>query len=322
MKAVLLEKYGSTDNLIFTEYPKPEIKDDTVLIKLLFTSLNSADLDFIHGHPLVRFTGLFKPGYPILGSDCVGVMESCGKQVKGFQVGDTVWADLSNPLHYGTLAEYVSAPASSIQKLPSGISLEDAACLPCAAMVALQNFNLKRKPENGDKVLVNGAGGGIGTILVQLLKSIGADVTAVDKVEKHQMLRTIGANRTIDYNAIDYTKENIEYDYVYDLLCTKKLSRCVSVVKKNGHFIMLGGSTKNILLVLVLGPILSLIRNRKVKLGGWKANNYEDLIRLAKLYKEGTIRPVIDRVIPLEEAIDGLKALESGNVLGKIVVRN
>ena len=135
------------------------------------------------------------------------------------------------------------------------------------------------------------------------------------------MLKSIGANRTIDYRESDYSKENIDYDYVYDLLCAKKLSRCVSVVKKNGHFIMLGGSTKNILLVLVFGSILSLIWNRKVKLGGWKTNNHADLIRLAKLYKEGTIKPVIDRVIPLEKAIDGLKSLESGNVLGKIVVQ-
>lgn len=241
--------------------------------------------------------------------------------MKDFKVGDIVWADLSNPLSYGTFAEYVSVPASSLQRIPFDINLEEAACLPTAGMVALQNVNIKRKPKKGDKVLVNGAGGGIGTVLVQLLKSIGAEITAVDKLEKHQMLKLIGANKTIDYREIDYTKENIKYDYVYDLLCTKKLSRCMSVVKKNGHFIMLGGSTRNLLKVLIFGPILSQIWKRRVKLGGWNTNNHDDLFYLAELCKEGTLKPVIHSVIPLEESIAGLKSLESGNVLGKIVVK-
>lgn len=321
MKAIILEKYGSTDNLIFMEYPEPKIKDNMVLIKMLYTSLNSADLDFINGHPLVRFTGFFKPGYPILGSDCVGIIESLGKQVNDFKIGDIVWADLSNPLNYGTFSEYVSVPFSSVQKVPNNMNLEEAACLPTAAMVALQNISLKVKPRKDDKVLVNGAGGGIGTILVQLLKSIGADITAVDKVEKHQMLKSLGANRTIDYKEIDYSKENIEYDYVYDLLCTKNLTKCLSVVKKDGYFIMLGGSTKNLLKVLVMGPLLSRIWKRKVELGRWNTNNHEDLNHLARLYQEGTIKPIIDRVIPLNETISGLKSLETGNVFGKIVVK-
>lgn len=290
-------------------------------MKLLYTSINSADLDFINGHPLVRFTGLFKPGYPVLGSDCVGQIESIGKNVKHLKVGDIVWADLSKPLSYGTFAEYVAVPAASLQILPSNLALEEAACLPTAGVVALQNVHLKRKPSKGDKVLVNGAGGGIGTILVQLLKAIGAEVTAVDKAEKHAMLKEIGAIRTIDYRETDYTTENIKYDYVYDLLCTKKLSRCLSVVKKKGHFIMLGGTTKNLLKVLVFSPLLSLLSQRKVKVGRWEANNHDDLHHLATLWEAGLVRPVIDHIIPLEETIAGLKVLESGNILEKIVVK-
>lgn len=307
--------------MIVTDYPKPSVKDDSVLVKLLYTSLNAADLDFVVGHPLVRFTGLFKPGYPILGSDCVGRIESLGSNVKDFKLGDIIWADTSNPLSYGTFAEYTSVPASSIQKLPPGIPLEAAACLPTAGMVALQNINRKEKPQQKDQVLVNGAGGGIGTILVQLLKGMGTEVTAVDKKEKHTLLQSIGADHTIDYRETDYTQENIEYDYVYDLQCQKKINQCLSVVKKNGHFIMLGGSTKNILKILISGPILSLVYRKKIKIGGWKPNNREDLQELAKLCKEGTIKPSIDRVIPLAETIDGLKVLETGNVLGKIVVK-
>lgn len=312
MKAILMKKYGSTADLCVTDWPKPTISEEQVLIKLLYTSLNSADLDFINGHPLVRFTGLTKPGYPILGSDCVGVIESIGSKVKDVAVGDKVWADLSNPLSYGTFAEYVGVPATSVQKLPDDIPLEEAACLPTAGMVALQNVRTKVMPQKGDKVLVNGAGGGIGTVLGQLLKSLRADITAVDKVEKHVMLKAIGAGRTVDYRELDYTREPVDYDFVYDLLCTKKLSDCMAVVKKQGHFIMLGGSSRNILKVLVFGPLLSLVWRRKIKLGGWDTNKQEDLRELAKLYQEGILKPVIDRVIPLEETIAGLKALEEG----------
>lgn len=322
MKAIVLEKYGSTKNLAFKEISRIKIKEDELLIKMKYTSINSADLDFIYGHPLVRFTGLFKPGYPILGSDCVGFVEEVGSQVSRFEIGDKVWADLSNPLSYGTFAQYVSVPASSIQKIPFDIDLKEAACLPTAAMVALQNVQLKQKPKKDHKVLVNGAGGEIGTILVQCLKALEVEFTAVDKKEKHTMLRELGAKFTIDYREINYTQQEQQYDYVYDLLCTNKLSNCLSVVKKNGHLIMLGGSTRNLLAVLVFGPIISLISRRKVKLGRWDTNNHDDLYQLAKLNHEGIIKPVIDSVILLEETIKGLETLESGIVQGKIVVKN
>lgn len=321
MKAIVLDKYGSTDDLVFKDYPKPKIKPNEVLIRMLYTSINSADLDFINGHPLVRFTGMSKPGYPILGSDCVGEVVELGSEVQNLLPGDMVWADTSNPLSYGTFAEYLSVPADELQILPEHMNPEYASCLPTAAMVALQNVNIKNKPKKGDKILVNGAGGGIGTILVQLLSALGTDITAVDKAEKHNMLKTLGANRTIDYREIDYTDEDIEYDYVYDLLCTNKLRKVMSVTKKNGQIIMLGGSTGNMLNVLAFGPLISLFWRRKIKLGGWETNNHKDLEELARLYKEGTIKPVIDKIIPLEETIEGLKLLEEGYILGKIVVK-
>ena len=169
MRAVRLERYGNTDDLEYVEVPRPVPKPDEVLVKLHYTSLNAADLDYVHGHPLVRFTGLRKPAYPILGSDCVGEVVGQGDDVERFALGQIVWADLSLPLAYGTLAEYVTVPASALQLLPSGVDPKEAACLPTAGMVALQNIRMKKPVRVGDKVLVNGAGGGIGTILVQLL---------------------------------------------------------------------------------------------------------------------------------------------------------
>lgn len=321
MKAIVLGGYGSTDQLKLTEVSKPMINGEQLLIRIIYSSLNAADLDFVHGHPLVRFSGLFKPGYPILGSDCVGSIEALGNKVIGFNVGDIIWADLSIPLKYGAFADYVVVKASSVQKIPKGLDLVYAACLPTAAMVAFQNVRLNNDLKKGDKVLVNGAGGGIGTILVQLLKAKEVEVTAIDKVEKHQMLKSIGANITIDYEKEDFTEQEIIYDHIYDLVCTRRLYKCRQVLKKNGQYTMLGGSTRNILIVFIFGKILSIVWGQKFTMGVWDTNNQRDLDELANIYLRGIIKPVIDKVVSLEETIAGLKELEAGKVLGKIVVR-
>ncbi len=321
MKAVLLQKYGSSDDLIFADVPTPWPKADEALVRLLYTSINAADLDYVNGHPLVRFTGLTKPGYPILGSDLVGVVEEIGPDVTDVQIGDTVWADTSNPLNYGTFAEYTALPASSLQKISREVDLAQAACLPSAGVVALQNVQLKNPAKAGDTALVNGAGGGIGNIIVQVLSQAGVEVTAVDKESKHEMLMEIGASHTIDYENTDYLKVGKQYDYVYDLVCYRSLPKATSILKKQGQFIMLGGSTANILRVLTTAPLLSKRLQKKIILGAYRTNDHNDLAQMYQLLKEGKIRPVIDRIIPFEEMIDGIKALEAGNVLGKIVIK-
>lgn len=320
MKAIVLQKYGNSDDLIYTEVPKPQTGPDDALVRLLYTSINAADLDYVNGHPLVRFTGLTKPGYPILGSDLVGVIEDLGQNVTNLQVGDIVWADTSNPLRYGTFAEYIALPAKNLLKISRDVSLAQAACLPSAGVVALQNFQLKDPARAGHTALVNGAGGGIGNIIVQLLNQAGVEVTAVDKQSKHQMLKDIGATHTIDYETTDYLATPHQYDYVYDLVCYRPLSEATSIVKENGQFIMLGGSTSNILRVLTTAPLLSRRLKKKIILGAYRTNDHADLAQMYQLLQDGTLNPVIDRVIPLEAGIAGIKALEEGNVLGKIVI--
>lgn len=321
MKAVLLQRYGSSDDLIYTDVPMSTPNSDEALVRLIYTSINAADLDYVNGHPLVRFTGLRKPGYPILGSDLVGIVEEIGSDVNHVQIGDIVWADTSNPLKYGTFAEYTALPAMSLQKISGDIDLKQAACLPSAGVVAFQNIQLKQPAKAGDTALVNGAGGGIGNIIVQLLHQAGVEVTAVDKQIKHDMLKEIGATYTIDYEATDYLKSGKQYDYVYDLVCYRPLSEATSIVKKDGHFIMLGGSTSNILRVLTGAPLLSKRFQKKIILGAYRTNDHDDLAQMHQLLLDKTIQPVIDRIIPLEETIEGIKALETGNVLGKIVIR-
>lgn len=321
MKAIVLERYGTTEDLIITDVSKPVPKEGEVLVKLSYTSINAADLDYVHGHPLVRFTGLSKPGYPILGSDLVGIVEMLGASVTDVEVGDVVWADTSNPLSYGTFAEYIVVPAKSLRKLSANQDLEKAACLPSAGVVAYQNIQLLKQVEPGKTALVIGAGGGIGNIIVQYLVSMGLVVTAVDKASKHAMLKGIGVVNTIDYEETDVVNAGQEYDYVVDLVCPGDLKSSVYLTKEKGQFIMLGGSTKNILRVLTQGPLLSKLWNRKIKLGMYETNDAKALQQLDADLKAGKILPVIDRVIPLEEVIDGLKALEGGQVLGKIVVK-
>lgn len=193
--------------------------------------------------------------------------------------------------------------------------------MPSAGVVAFQNIQLKQPAKAGDTALVNGAGGGIGNIIVQLLHQAGVEVTAVDKQIKHDMLKEIGATYTIDYEATDYLKSGKQYDYVYDLVCYRPLSEATSIVKKDGHFIMLGGSTSNILRVLTGAPLLSKRFQKKIILGAYRTNDHDDLAQMHQLLLDKTIQPVIDRIIPLEETIEGIKALETGNVLGKIVIR-
>lgn len=321
MKAILLTKYGTSDNLIYTEVAKPMPGPDDVLIKLKYTSINAADLDYVHGHPLIRFTGLTKPAYPILGSDLTGSVEKVGTNVINLRPGDLVWADTSNPLKYGTFAEYTVVPSKSLQKLPDTTTLAEAACLPSAGSVALQNIQLKQPPHKGDTALVNGAGGGIGTMIVQLLTAVGVEVTAVDKQSKHEMLLQIGAARVIDYETTDYLQTKHKYDYVYDLVSARPLNDAVSIVKQHGHFIMLGGTTANILRVLTAAPFLSRRWQKQIHLGVYQTNDHAALVQLAALLEQDIIHPVIDRIIPLEETISGIKALEAGNVLGKIVIK-
>ena len=321
MKAIVFNKYGSIKDLSLKEVEIPKINEDEVLLKLLFTSLNAADLDFINGHPLVRFTGLFKPGFPILGSDLVGMVVEIGKKVTKLKVGDIVWADLSIPEKYSTFSEFTKAKEKSLQIIPKGIELADAACLPTAGMVAYQNIYKKKSPKPNDHVLVNGAGGGIGTMLVQMLVERGAIVTAVDSSEKLDALKTIGAKHVIDYKTNNIIDLKEQYDYVYDLVCFNKLKHVKKLVKKKGTLIVLGGSVRNMLKIFILGPLLSLLANKKIKMGGWDTNNLDDLKAISQLYLDKSIKPVIDEIVPIEGLINGLGRLAEGNVVGKIVVK-
>ena len=232
MKAYKIRGYGSVDNLSIEEVELGKLKDNYVRVKMQATSLNAADLDYVYSK-FYRLIGLKKSANLILGSDLVGVVYEVGRKVSNFKIGDLVWCDTSNPLSYGTYGEYVDVPGDQLAIRDASIPITDAACMPSASMVAFQNVYMKKGPKRGMNVLVVGAGGGIGTALVQFLIDIGANITAIDKKEKHQGLLDLGVKTVYDYRDYDYIEQDVEYDFIYDLFYNRKILHAVKRDRKS-----------------------------------------------------------------------------------------
>jgi NADPH:quinone reductase-like Zn-dependent oxidoreductase len=217
MKAIVRHKYGSPDVLRLEEVDTPVPADDEVLIKIYAVSINGSDREALIGKPLyARLGGLRRPGYPILGSDIAGQVERAGKNITQFQPGDEVFGEI--PGYHGGFAEYACAPERTLARKPAGLTFEQAAAIPQAGVIALQGIREKGQVKPGQKVLINGAGGGAGTFAVQLAKLHGAEVTAVDNTGKLEFLRFLGADHVIDYTRQDFTQTGKQYDLILDVI--------------------------------------------------------------------------------------------------------
>ncbi len=313
MKAVVYTKYGSPDVLQLKEVEKPTPKDNEVLVKVHATSLNAADLDFLRGR--MQFSR--KPRYKILGSDIAGRIEAVGRNVKQFQQGDEIFVDLSR-YGFGAFTEYVCVPENALALKSASMTFEEAATLPQAAMLALQGLRDKRQIQPGEKVLINGAGGGVGTFAVQIAKLFGAEVTGVDSTEKLDIVRSIGADHVIDYTQEDFIKSGQSYDLILDVVVSHSISDYKSVLNPQGILRMVGGSLGKVFKAALLGPLIS--RNKKISIVVWRPNKKEDMIFLAELLEADKIVPVIDRRYPLSEVAEAFRYLEEGHHLGKIVI--
>ncbi|MBX9782671.1 MAG: NAD(P)-dependent alcohol dehydrogenase [Chitinophagaceae bacterium] len=321
MKAVVYTNYGSPDQLHYTEVKKPVPKPNQVLIKVVASSINSWDGDLLRGKPfLVRmFGGLFKPKQKILGADIAGIAEAAGSDVKNFKPGDEVMGDIAGA-GFGGFAEYAVAPEKLLCKKPKQLSFEQAAALPQAGLLAIQGLRYQKQLKEGDKVLINGAGGGAGPIALQYAKSLGAVVTCVDKEEKFEMLRSLGADDFIDYRKEDYTGNGKQYDYILDVTAHKRVADYKRALKPNGVFAMIGGSMGWLLFQMMLvQPLLSKYRKQKLGIMGYRVSTVA-LEELALLASEKNILPVIDSVFPLEETVQAFRHFEKGNFKGKIVI--
>jgi len=319
MKAIVCTKYGPPDVLQFKEVEKPTPKDDEALVKVHAASVNAADLETLRGVFIVRIVGPLKPMYKILGTDIAGRVEAVGRNVKQFQPGAEIWGDLS-AYGWGAFAEYVSVPENALRLKPASMTFEEAAAYPQAAVLALQNLRDKRQIEPGQKVLINGAGGGVGTFAVQIAKYFGAEVTGVDSTRKLDMVRSIGADRVIDYTQEDFTKSGQRYDLILDVVAYRSIFDYKRALSPKGIYVFVGGSTAAIFQALFLGPLISMTGSKKMGIVMWKPNKKEDLIFLKELFEAGKVVPVIDRRYPLSEVAEALRYLKEGHAQGKVVI--
>ena len=320
MKAIVCTEYGSPDVLQLKEVAKPIPKDDEALVKVHAVSVNAGDLETLKGMWTARFGGPLKPQHKILGTDIAGRVEAVGSDVKQFQPGDEVWGDLSFPYAYGTFAEYVSVSENALALKPASMTFEQAATYPHSAIVTLQSLRDTGQIQPGQKVLINGAAGGMGTFAVQLAKYYGAEVTGVDGASKLDLLRSIGADQVIDYAQEDYTKTGQHYDLILDVVAYRSVFDYWRALSPEGIFVIVGGSLGSFLQIALLGTLISKMGNKKLGINKWEPNNKEDLDFLTDLFEAGKVVPVIDRRYPLSEVPEALRYLEGGHAQGKVVI--
>jgi NADPH:quinone reductase-like Zn-dependent oxidoreductase len=332
MKAIVCTKYGSPDVLQLKEVPRPVPKDDEALVKIHAASINAADLETLRGEFFVRIASPLKPINKILGTDIAGRIEAVGRNVKQFKPGDEIWGDLSFPYGNSTFAEYVCVPEKALRLKPASMTFEEAAAFPTAACNALQSLrgvgssspglflSDKGQIQPGQKVLINGAGGSVGTFAVQIAKHFGAEVTGVDSTKKLAMLRSIGADHVIDYTQEDFTKSGQGYDLVLDVVAYRSIFAYKRALSPEGVYVFVGGSTATVLQAVFLGPLISMMGSKKMGLVMWKPNNKEDLLILTELFEAGEVKPVIDRQYPLSEVPEAMRYVEEGHALGKVVI--
>jgi len=320
MKAIVYQKYGSPDVLELKEVEKPTPKDNEVLIKVHAAAVNSTDLGFLEGKPFVvrLMLGLLKPKLKILGCDIAGRVEAVGRNVKQFQPGDEVFGDISG-CGLGGFAEYVCARENVLALKPAGMTFEEAAAVPQAAVLALQGLRNKGQIQPGQKVLINGAGGGVGTFAVQIAKSFGAFVTGVDSTGKLDMMRSIGADRVIDYTQEDFTKNGQVYDLILDVVTYRSIFDYKRVLGPKGIYVMLGGgSWARVYQTMFLGPLISMTGSRKMGILMHKPN--KGLAFIKELFEAGKVVPVIDRRYSLSKVAEALRYFGEGHAKGKVVI--
>jgi len=319
MKAIVYHQYGSPEVLKYAEAPKPTPKAKEVLIKVAAASVNPLDWHFMRGTPkFMRLaSGLSKPKHQFLGADAAGTVESVGKNVTRFKPGDAVFGA---PFVLGSLAEYVCIPEEVLALKPANISFEEAAAVPVAAITALQAVQ-KGQISAGQKVLVNGAAGGVGTFTVQIAKSFGAEVTGVCSTKNVDLVRSLGADHVVDYTQESFAQRGKIYDLVIDNVGNKTIADYKSVLKPDGTCVVVGYTNPSLLLHhMFKAPIVSLWGKEKIGVMGSAQLNSKDMTTLSELLKNGKIKAVIDKRYPLSETAAAIAYIEAGHARAKVVI--
>ncbi len=324
MKAIVYLRYGSPDALELTEIEEPIVKDDDVLLEVRAASVNPADWHLLRGKPYIARLqlGLRKPKDKVLGCDVAGRVEAVGKNVTMFQPGDEVFG--SPFMHgFGAFAKYISVPQDLLAPKPANLTFEQAASLPLAASTALQGLRDHGRIEPGQKVLIIGASGGVGTFALQIARSFDAEVTGVCSTSNVEMVRSLGAERVIDYTREDFIQDGRHYDLIFQLAGTRSPWECRRALTPGGTLVQISGDSDGhwigpmdrIVKALVLSPFVS----QKMSSFTVKPNK-EDLQTLKQLTEAGDLTPVIDRTYPLAEVPEAIRYLEGGHAPGKVAV--
>jgi NADPH:quinone reductase-like Zn-dependent oxidoreductase len=316
MRAIVHTEYGPPDVLQLKEVEKPTPKDNEILVKVYASSVNQGDAYVVRGEPLLfrPSYGLPGPKHTIPGGDVAGRVEAVGKDVEKFQPGEEVFGDIGE-CGFGGWAEYVSAPEDAVVPKPANTTFEEAAAVSQSAVVALQGLRDKGGIQTGQKVLINGASGGVGTFAVQIAKSFGAEVTGVCSTKNLDLVRSIGADHVIDYTQEDFTQREQGYHLIFDIAGSHPVSDCRSALRPRGIFVACAISP----IALLLGPFISMFGSKRVVQLSHSPSS-KDLVFLNELLEAGRVVPVIDRSFPLSEIPEAVRHYEEGRPRGKVVI--
>lgn len=320
MKAVVLDHYGSPAELRLEDVPTPVPDPGEVLVRVRATTINDWDWCFTRGrpYPYRLLFGWTRPGVRILGSEVAGVVEATGSSASKFREGDAVYGDLSEA-GFGGFAEYVAVRESALASMPSGLSFEQAAALPHAAGLARQGLVDVGGIRRGERVLINGAGGGVGMLGVQIAKRYDAEVTGVDRGSKLDALRELGFDHVVDYETVDFTRAAERYDLILDAKTTRAPRRYLRALAPGGRYVTVGGSIPRLIQLLVLAPLLGRLSGKALSIVALKPN--QDLARLDELLEPTAIRFHLDGPYPLSEVPRAMQRFGDAQHRGKIVIQ-
>lgn len=319
MKAIVFTKYGSPDVLKLEDIEKPTPKDNEILVKVHAASVNDWDWGLLRGKPfMIRlFNGLIKPKTRIMGTDVAGKVEAVGSKVQNFKPGDEVYGDIS-ACGFGSFAEYVCASEKALKLKPNSLTFVEAASIPHSGVLALQGILDIRQLQPGQKILINGAGGGAGTLAIQLAKLKGVEITGVDKTEKLDKMRSLGADYVIDYTVEDFTKNGQCYDLIIDFQGHHSIFDNMRSLSPKGFYTMVGGATSRMFQVLLLGPLLSMTSSKKLGILYHSPNKHLDYME--ELLEADKVTTVIDKCYPLIEVPEAIRYFGAGNAIGKLLI--
>ncbi len=329
MKAVVYRSYGNPESVLRVEdIPRPRVGPHDVLVRVRASTVNLDDLQYVRGEIFIRPGAWRQPKHMILGSDIAGTVEAVGDRVPRIRAGDDVIADLTG-VGFGAFAEYVAVPARALAWKPPALSFEEAACVPTAGVRAYQGLTGKGALRPGGHVLVNGAGGGLGTFAIQIAKALGATVTGVDAGSKFDVMRAAGADHVLDYTQGHYSESGGRFDLILDVAAYGSLNDFRSVVRSkrvltpNGRYVLYlagGGIADKVFTTVLLQGWMKVRGGRKLSIHHGAPNRPEDVARVTEMIDSGAVRPIIDRSFPLHEIAEALLYVERGAAKGKVII--